>query len=158
MVRCPGEKQRVVYNGHKRAHALKFQSVSLQNSLIANLYGPVEGRRYDAGMLRDSGLLNALEREAYSPRGDVLCLYGDPAYPLRPYLMTPYRIGEVTVFSADMVAFNEVMSSVRAPVEWLFGDVSNSFKFIDFKKNLKLGFIAIEKQYIVSALFRNILT
>ena len=37
----PEEKQRVVYNGHKRVHALKFQSVALPNSLITNLYGPV---------------------------------------------------------------------------------------------------------------------
>ena len=37
-------------------------------------------------------------------------------------------------------------------------DISNSFKFIDFKKNLKLGLSAIGKQYIVSALSRNILT
>ena len=109
-------------------------------------------------MLRDSGLLNTLEREAYSPRGDVLCLCGDPAYPLRPYLMALCRIGEVPVFTADMVAFNEAMSSVRALVEWLFGDVSNSFRFIDFKKNLKLGLSAIGKQYIVAALFRNFLT
>ena len=57
-----------------------------------------------------------------------------------------------------LVAFNEAMSSVRASVEWLFGDVSNSFKFIDFKKNLKLGLSAIGKQYTVAALFRNILT
>ena len=153
----PGEKQRVVYNGHKRVHALKFQSVALPNGLIANLYGPVEGGRHDAGMHKDSDLLNTLEREAYSPRGEVLCLYGDPAYPLRPHLMAPYRIGQVPVFTADMEAFNEAMSSVRTSVEWLFGDVSNSFKFIDFKKNLKLGLSAIGKQYIVAALFRNIL-
>ena len=37
-------------------------------------------------------------------------------------------------------------------------DISNSFKFIDFKKNLKLGLSANGKQYIVSALSRNILT
>jgi len=154
----PGEKQRDVYNGHKRVHALKFQSVALPNGLIANLYGPVEGGRHDAGMLKVSDLLNVLEREAYSPRGEVLCLYGDPAYPLRPHLMAPYRIGQVPVFTADMEAFNEAMSSVRTSVEWLFGDVSNSFKFIDFKKNLKLGLSAIGKQYIVAALFRNILT
>ena len=37
----PGELQRVVYNGHKRVHALKFQSVTLPNGMIANIYGPV---------------------------------------------------------------------------------------------------------------------
>ena len=29
------------YNGHKRVHALKFQSVALPNGLIGHLYGPV---------------------------------------------------------------------------------------------------------------------
>ena len=37
----PGEHQRHVYNGHKRVHALKFQSLALPNGLIANLFGPV---------------------------------------------------------------------------------------------------------------------
>lgn len=37
----PTRNQRQVYNGHKRVHALKFQSVSLPNGLIGNLYGPV---------------------------------------------------------------------------------------------------------------------
>lgn len=37
----PGENQRVVYNGHKRVHALKFQSIVLPNGLIGNMYGPV---------------------------------------------------------------------------------------------------------------------
>ena len=36
----PGENQRVVYNGHKRVHSLKFQSVVLPNGLIGNLAGP----------------------------------------------------------------------------------------------------------------------
>ena len=37
----PNENQSTVYNGHKRVHALKFQSVTIPNGLIANLYGPV---------------------------------------------------------------------------------------------------------------------
>ena len=37
----PGEHQRMVYNGHKRVHALKFQPIALPNKLIANMYGPV---------------------------------------------------------------------------------------------------------------------
>ena len=36
-----GENQRLLYNGHKRVHGLKFQSVVLPNGLISHLYGPV---------------------------------------------------------------------------------------------------------------------
>ena len=37
----PSEQQRILYNGHKRLHGLKFQSVALPNGLIGNMYGPV---------------------------------------------------------------------------------------------------------------------
>ena len=37
----PGEHQRVVYRGHNRVYALKFQSIDLPNGFIANMYGPV---------------------------------------------------------------------------------------------------------------------
>lgn len=36
----PQKQQREVYNGHKRVHCLKFQSICLPNGLIANLSGP----------------------------------------------------------------------------------------------------------------------
>ena len=36
----PDENQRIVYNGHKRVHTLKFQSI-LPNGLIGHLYDPV---------------------------------------------------------------------------------------------------------------------
>ena len=37
----PEQHQRVVYNGHKRVHALKFQCVALPNGIIAHIFGPV---------------------------------------------------------------------------------------------------------------------
>lgn len=37
----PDQNQRVVYNGHKRVHSLKFQAIALPNGLIGNMYGPV---------------------------------------------------------------------------------------------------------------------
>jgi hypothetical protein len=36
----PSVNQRIVYNGHKRLHAIKFQSICIPNGLIANLSGP----------------------------------------------------------------------------------------------------------------------
>ena len=35
------QMQRAVYNGHKRVHALKFQSVTLPNRIIANMLGAI---------------------------------------------------------------------------------------------------------------------
>ena len=52
-----GEKQRIAYNGHESVQTLIIQSIALPNGLIANLYGPVEGARHDAGMLKHAGLL-----------------------------------------------------------------------------------------------------
>jgi len=72
--------------------------------------------------------------------------------------MAPYQIWEVAVFTENMQAFNEAMSAVRVSVEWLFADVLNDFKFLDFKNNLKLGLSAVGKHYIVAALLRNTLT
>ena len=42
----PGQNQRLLYNGHKRYHCIKSQSVVAPNGLIANLFGPVEGKRH----------------------------------------------------------------------------------------------------------------
>lgn len=36
----PGENQRIVYNGHKRVHALKYQSVVVPSGMIAVMHGP----------------------------------------------------------------------------------------------------------------------
>jgi len=42
----PGENQRILYNGHKRVHGIKFQSVALPNGLIGNMHGPVGKGNY----------------------------------------------------------------------------------------------------------------
>ena len=84
-----------------------------------------------------------------------MCLYGDPAYPLRTHLQGLFRSPQIT---PEMQAYNMAMSEVRVAVEWIFGDISNYFKFNDFKKNLKIGMSCVGKQYVVSALLRNALT
>ena len=114
-----------------------------------------EGKRHDAGMLRDSGLLADLERHAISPTGEPMCLYGDPAYPLRVHLQAPFRDARLT---PEMEAFNHSMSRVRVSVEWIFGDIVKSFKSMDFKSNLKIGLSSVGKMYIVCALIRNAIT
>ena len=47
------------------------------------------------------------------------------------------------------------MNKVRIGIAWVFGDISNFFYFLDFKKNLKIGLSSIGKMYVVSALLMN---
>ena len=99
-------------------------------------------------MLRMSGLLGQLEQHSHSPTGEPLCIYGDPAYPHRIWLQTPYR--DVNL-SDEQQEFNASMSAVRVAV-------FKNFAFIDYKKNLKIGLSPLGKMYAVSALLRNALT
>ena len=141
--------QMIVYNGHKRQHALKYQSITTPNGMIANLYGPVDGKRHDATI---SGLMLILENFSLGPQHERLCIYGNPAYPLRWYLQAPFRGAHLT---QQQKAFNDSMAKVRLSVEWLFGNVINNFEFSDFKKNQKIGLSNIGKTYRVSALLTN---
>ncbi len=85
-------------------------------------------------MLAESNLLADLERHAFSPDGEPMCIYGDPAYPLRVQLQAPFR---EAVLTPAMREFNTSMSSVRVSVEWAFGEVTRSFRCLNFKSNLE---------------------
>ena len=69
-----------------------------------------------------------------------------------PQLQEPFGGANL---NAGQRAWNEVMSSVRVPVEWLLGNIKNYFKSIDSKKNLKIQLSAIGKLYLVCSLMQN---
>ena len=52
----PVRFQKTVYNGHKKVHAIKFQSVVAWDGMIAHMNGPWVGSRHDSGIFEDSGL------------------------------------------------------------------------------------------------------
>ena len=105
-----------------------------------------------------SSLLPQLEQMSFSPTGQSMCIYRDPASPHRMHLQCPYA--QQQAFSPDEQAFNQSMSQirmsqVRVSVEWVFGDVVTYFKFTDFKRNLKIGSSAVGQIYIVCAVLHN---
>ena len=79
--------------------------------------------------------------------------YGDPAYPLRPQFQTSFWSAQITPLQNE---WNKVESSVRVSVEWVFGDVINYHKFLDFCKDKKMQLSAVGKMYIVCALLQNV--
>jgi hypothetical protein len=149
----PGQFQQVVYNGHKRVHALKFQSIVSPDGLIMNLFGPLEGRRHDCALLRESGVCQQFEDHQWTDRNGLpFAVYGDPAYPVKNYLIAPFRGARL---NAEQQLFNQKMSAVRESVEWQFMKILQNFAFLDFKKNLKLFLQPVGKYYIVAAILTN---
>ncbi|QRV83921.1 DDE superfamily endonuclease [Ceratobasidium sp. AG-Ba] len=131
----PVRNQRILYNGWKRIHALKFHSVCTPDGIHSHVFGPVEGRRHDETVYRQSNLERILDLYSYSPDGSPLVIYGDPAYGLSSHLITPYKGSHL---SSDELQFNASMSKVREAVEWSFGEVIRQFAFLDFYKNQKV--------------------
>ena len=137
--------QCIVYNVHKRVHSIKFQSFALPNGLIANLSGPYEGQRHDSTMIHESSLLNDLRRfPLYN--NQPLGIYGDPPYQLSVHLQAPYRQAQN---NQDMINYNKAISEVRGTVEWLFDNIKNYFKIIDFRKEMKFCLSPVGKVYAV---------
>ena len=55
----PQENQGIVYNGHKRVHGLKYQSVALPCGMIANMYGPVGNGNYSFKVLAGAQVMGS---------------------------------------------------------------------------------------------------
>lgn len=102
-----------------------------------------------SGILRKSRTYQKLEKLV---QGHNFCLYGDPAYPLRPLLLKPYGTTNIT---PSQYAFNKRMSTVRQAVEWGFGKIAGLFAFLDFRKNQKLRRQKVARMYKVAAILAN---
>ena len=93
-----------------------------------------------------------LEERFYAPNHRPYHLYGDPAYPLLPHLITPFKTHALTQTKREC---NRAMSSIRESVEWGFGKVIQIFAFLDYKKNLKIGLQPVHQYYTVGMLLGN---
>lgn len=105
----------------------------LPNGIIANLFGPVNGRRHDSYVLARSGLYEKLELKFHGFNSPPY-LYSDSGYPLKKLLIIPFK-GNITRRENNS---NKKMSKLRVTMELGFAKVLQLFPFIDFKKNLKV--------------------
>ena len=72
----PGIQQRVLYNGHKIYHTLKFQSVVASIGLTSNSHEPVEDKEHGNDMLMDSGLLSTSTILIWSKSTSLMHIWG----------------------------------------------------------------------------------
>lgn len=135
--RCarPGIYQRVLYNGHKRCHSVKWQGLMLPNGIMPMPFGPVNGRRNDGFLLKESGV-EEIMRDCNARLGWTYCLYGDAAYGQSRVIQGPFKesAGPLTPREEQ---FNKAMSVLRVPNEWGFGKVKMLFAFVSWSRVLK---------------------
>lgn len=105
----------------------------MPNGIIANLYGPVNGRRHDGHVLAKSRILQKLEAKFNRFRTPPY-MYSDAGYPLKKFLIIPFKATQ----NRNEKILNRKMSKLRVTVEWGFAKILQLFSFIDFKKNLKV--------------------
>lgn len=146
----PGDNQEVAYNGHKRVHGLKFQSVTTPDGLLRDFHGPYEGQRHDAAILNESGLLDRLQ--AICDTHGRYFIYGDPAYPVTPLIMVGYKGNRIT---RQQEEFNRAMSRIRISVEWGFSILKRKWAFIDYEKDLMIWLNCPGKLIMVAAILTN---
>lgn len=144
--------QRVVYNGHKRKHALKFQAVTTPDGLCIHLHGPEVGRRHDMFLYASSGM-DAQLLDVMTVNGKQFIVYGDSGYSWRVYLEVPFAGANL---SAVQKAFNKAMSAVRISVEWYFKCVKQLWSFVDSKRKLRVRQMPVGLVYQAAVLLTNL--
>ena len=153
----PGVHQKLWYNGHKRQHGLKLQSVILLNGIIIDLFGPIEGKYHDMTLLRESNIITKIERlnTTFNNRREEyinLLIFGDPAYSVGTTILSPFSGVGLT---SAMKNYNTYMSRHRIAVEWGFGKIVNDWSFLDYKRNLKLLLQPVGDYYKLGCLLSN---
>ncbi|RPA99176.1 hypothetical protein L873DRAFT_1835526 [Choiromyces venosus 120613-1] len=115
-----------------RKYCLKYHAIVIPDGLISNMFGPVDGRRNNAFLWKDSNLPTILQKTP-------LQVYGNSAYSISNFLLSPYQ----------------VMSQLLIVVEWSFKEMINMFGFLDYVKNEKHLLQPIGVQFRVAALLHN---
>lgn len=111
-------EQRVVYNGHKRKHKMKFKAVTSPDWFIVHSYASLEGRRHEWTMYVSSELEESLQEPCTQVVPDTACIVtldkeagGCSKYLIKEKI-SPYQY-----------ALNKSMSASRITVAWIFNEL-----------------------------------
>ena len=149
---CPVRNQRILYNGWKGFHCLKFHILLSPDGMIIHVYGPVEGRCHDETVYKQSGLAEILEKHFWTLNKEPLYIYGDPAYSLGAHVLSPYKGASMM---EEQQQWNSKMSHMREAIKWGFKEVLQQFAFLNFAENHQVLLSPCGLFYMVALLLCN---
>ena len=123
----PDRFQNVFYNGWKHIHNLLFISIAFPDGTFL-LRGPVGGHQNDVGALNATSLARDLPRLFGLWR-----IGGDGGFPASSGIIS------ISLFiNAGALGLARMFASSRVAVEWLFADITNNFRFLQYKTGQKI--------------------
>lgn len=122
-IQCPKNKIPSTYCNRHQTLSLTLQAVCDNKRRFVDVLTGNSSKTHDSRCLRRSDLLKKLPAIC---QGDRYHLLGDAAYPLRPYLLTPYRdYGRLTKHQKE---FNAKFSATRVLIENAFSTLKKRFR------------------------------
>uniref|UniRef100_A0A8C4X6H8 DDE Tnp4 domain-containing protein n=1 Tax=Erpetoichthys calabaricus TaxID=27687 RepID=A0A8C4X6H8_ERPCA len=116
-IQAPHERE-WQYVNRKGRHSINVQLVANADLIITNCVVKWPGSVHDARILRESALYRKLQSNR--PNGIIL---GDSAYPLLPWLMTPFPVAN----TPEQAGFNSAHCKTRCAIERLNGVLKRRF-------------------------------
>lgn len=126
---APSEDQESYFN-RKKFHSIILQEVAGPDMKILDCNIGWPGSVHDSRVLRNSLLLQN-SKDLFAPH---FYLLGDAAYPIKPWLMVPYKNNGK--LSQQQLKFNKTLGSMKVVVEQAFGLIKGRFrrlKFLDIR-------------------------
>ena len=143
-----GGLQQTMYNGWKKCHGVKDETVIGPDGLVLHLYGGrpgtfgVSARHGDCWMLRYGRMNRKLEQRHAQWNVMLLMLifvvYGDSAYPWKTHLRARHNALAGHPNKVQFDKEDDAMSSCRIIVEWDYGSAGTFFPYTVQSKKLKV--------------------
>jgi hypothetical protein len=124
------------YFNRKHFHSIKIQAICNADSLYMDVFIGWPGRSHDARTFLNSPIFKKLSDENILREG--FCILGDSAYPLKEWLLTPYK--DSGALTLEKRLFNLEHSRVRQVIECAFGRTVERFRRLKFLYSPSIAF------------------
>jgi hypothetical protein len=157
--RSPDLFQRIFYSGKDKKHEVRYEAGILPNGMAIHIGGPCEGRCHDTTVLKEFGLIDAMESVRFfrDEQGRIVVfIYGDQGYTFEGFMITPYRATFVLAAGHPNKRFNLIMSCIRQPNEWFFCVLKNQYKGVCDKSQNQWNKGRVGQRFLFACLMTNI--
>jgi len=151
--------QRIFYSGKDKKHEVRYEAAILPNGNAIHIGGPCEGRCHDTTVLKEFGLLEAMERVPFFRDIDgriIVFIYGDQGYIFDGFMLTPYRSTIILPNGSPRKRFNLIMSAIRQPNEWYFAVLKNQYKGVCYKLQNQWNKGRVGERFLFACLMTNV--